>query len=299
MSRLAFFKTEIAVRNAQPDEVAPMIESSGVAGLTRASMHRQSTSSQSHTLQRQRSSSEQQHQRKESDTQSIGGGGARPSPLYLLQTNQIEHDALLITLQQPVVYVRPSALDHALVIWLNYKHSYDFWVEEMSAQKSELMAQMVHSQRVQPVSSRPVANRARSTMSPSPGPFSGRAAISSSPSPVASSGLTLLIPSPPTITTSDVTAASVSGSAGTAPAPSPGGSSITPLTLKQAPSVASAYSGSTHSGLPTPTPQQPPPQPGPAYPSILFLELTVVNMGVCLALDTPSHFSEVRIPVHE
>ena len=108
MSRLAFFKTEIAVRNAQPDEVAPMIENSGVAGFTRASVHQAAP-----VLQRKRPQSDRQQQRERVD--SLGASGAPPSPLFLLQTNQIEHDALLITLQQPVVYVRPSALDHGFL----------------------------------------------------------------------------------------------------------------------------------------------------------------------------------------
>ena len=82
-----------------------MIENSG---YTRASVHQAPP-----VLQRQRSQSDRQQQREGFDL--FGAGGARPSPLLLLQTNQIEHDALLITLQQPVVYVRPSALDHSVL----------------------------------------------------------------------------------------------------------------------------------------------------------------------------------------
>ena len=112
MSRLAFFKTEIALRNAQPDEVAPMIENSGVTGFTRASVQQAPP-----LLQRQRSQSDRwQQQQQREGVDLFGTGGARPSPLFLLQTNQIEHDALLITLQQPVVYVRPSALDHGVLL---------------------------------------------------------------------------------------------------------------------------------------------------------------------------------------
>ena len=42
-------------------------------------------------------------------------------------------DGLKITLSKPQILIRPTAIDKGLMLWLNYKKAYDFWVEQRNS----------------------------------------------------------------------------------------------------------------------------------------------------------------------
>lgn len=38
----------------------------------------------------------------------------------------------LLTLNSPIIFAQPTAVDKALLLWLNYKNAYEFWNEQRS-----------------------------------------------------------------------------------------------------------------------------------------------------------------------
>ena len=41
-----------------------------------------------------------------------------------------EREAILFTLNRPLIYIQPLALDKAVLVWLNYKNAYEYWDEQ-------------------------------------------------------------------------------------------------------------------------------------------------------------------------
>ncbi|XP_074602504.1 transmembrane protein KIAA1109 homolog tweek isoform X2 [Brevipalpus obovatus] len=48
-------------------------------------------------------------------------------------------EALLITLNRPLVYIQPLALDKAVLVWLNYKNAYEYWNEQRGNLNTEVL----------------------------------------------------------------------------------------------------------------------------------------------------------------
>ena len=41
-----------------------------------------------------------------------------------------ESDMILITLNRPLVFVQPVAVDRAILFWLSYKNAWEYWTEQ-------------------------------------------------------------------------------------------------------------------------------------------------------------------------
>src|SRR5699024_5327446 len=44
-----------------------------------------------------------------------------------------DKEIVLITLNRPLVYVQPLALDKAVLVWINYKNAYEYWNEQRAS----------------------------------------------------------------------------------------------------------------------------------------------------------------------
>jgi len=51
-------------------------------------------------------------------------------------------EIVLITLERPLIYLQPIAVDKAILVWLNYKNAYDYWNDQRSALNTEVLAAM-------------------------------------------------------------------------------------------------------------------------------------------------------------
>lgn len=50
-----------------------------------------------------------------------------------------DKEAVLITLNRPLIYIQPVALDKAVLVWLNYKNAYEYWNEQRSTLNKEVL----------------------------------------------------------------------------------------------------------------------------------------------------------------
>ena len=51
----------------------------------------------------------------------------------------VGQDVILIGLARPLMYVQPSAVDRAILVWLNYKNAYDYWTEQRANLNKEVL----------------------------------------------------------------------------------------------------------------------------------------------------------------
>lgn len=49
-----------------------------------------------------------------------------------------DKEVILITLKRPLIYIQPSAIDKAILVWLNYKNAYDYWNEKRANLNKEV-----------------------------------------------------------------------------------------------------------------------------------------------------------------
>ena len=52
-----------------------------------------------------------------------------------------ESDMILITLNRPLVFVQPVAVDRAILFWLSYKNAWEYWTEQRLNLNKEVMFQ--------------------------------------------------------------------------------------------------------------------------------------------------------------
>lgn len=50
-----------------------------------------------------------------------------------------DKEAVLITLNRPLIYIQPLALDKAVLVWLNYKNAYEYWNEQRANLNKEVL----------------------------------------------------------------------------------------------------------------------------------------------------------------
>lgn len=50
-----------------------------------------------------------------------------------------DRGVVLITLNRPLVYIQPLAVDKAILVWLNYKNAYEYWNEQRSSLNKEVL----------------------------------------------------------------------------------------------------------------------------------------------------------------
>ncbi|CAM1304937.1 KIAA1109 (predicted) [Pycnogonum litorale] len=50
-----------------------------------------------------------------------------------------DKEAVLITLNRPLIHVQPIALDKAILVWLNYKNAYEYWNEQRANLNKEVL----------------------------------------------------------------------------------------------------------------------------------------------------------------
>ncbi|CAG9815067.1 unnamed protein product [Phaedon cochleariae] len=50
-----------------------------------------------------------------------------------------DKEVVLITLKRPLIYIQPSAVDKAILVWLNYKNAYDYWNEKRANLNKEVL----------------------------------------------------------------------------------------------------------------------------------------------------------------
>ena len=48
---------------------------------------------------------------------------------------------ILITLNRPLVFVQPVAVDRAILFWLSYKNAWEYWTEQRLNLNKEVMFQ--------------------------------------------------------------------------------------------------------------------------------------------------------------
>ncbi|CAH0548963.1 unnamed protein product [Brassicogethes aeneus] len=51
-----------------------------------------------------------------------------------------DKEVVLITLKRPLIYIQPSAIDKAILVWLNYKNAYDYWNEKRANLNKEVQS---------------------------------------------------------------------------------------------------------------------------------------------------------------
>uniref|UniRef100_T1J6C2 Bridge-like lipid transfer protein family member 1 C-terminal domain-containing protein n=1 Tax=Strigamia maritima TaxID=126957 RepID=T1J6C2_STRMM len=55
----------------------------------------------------------------------------------MITTQNYDKEAVLITLNRPLIYIQPVALDKAVIVWLNYKNAYEYWNEQRASLNKE------------------------------------------------------------------------------------------------------------------------------------------------------------------
>lgn len=50
-----------------------------------------------------------------------------------------DKEVVLLTLKRPLLYIQPSAIDKAILVWLNYKNAYDYWDEKRANLNKEIL----------------------------------------------------------------------------------------------------------------------------------------------------------------
>lgn len=56
----------------------------------------------------------------------------------MISNQSEEKEAVLITLNRPIIYAQPVAIDKAILVWLNFKNAYDYWNQERMALNKEV-----------------------------------------------------------------------------------------------------------------------------------------------------------------
>nr|XP_027205737.1 transmembrane protein KIAA1109-like [Dermatophagoides pteronyssinus] len=56
-----------------------------------------------------------------------------------LDTEDDDKEVVLITLNRPLVYIQPLALDKAILVWINYKNAYEYWNEQRASLNNEVL----------------------------------------------------------------------------------------------------------------------------------------------------------------
>ncbi|KAH9506664.1 hypothetical protein DERF_011385 [Dermatophagoides farinae] len=56
-----------------------------------------------------------------------------------LETDDDDKEVVLITLNRPLVYIQPLALDKAILVWINYKNAYEYWNEQRASLNNEVI----------------------------------------------------------------------------------------------------------------------------------------------------------------
>jgi hypothetical protein len=57
------------------------------------------------------------------------------------ETGPAEKDVIYITLDRPLVFLQPDAVDRAILFWLSYKNAWEYWTEQrLSLNKEVLIA---------------------------------------------------------------------------------------------------------------------------------------------------------------
>ena len=65
-----------------------------------------------------------------------------------------ESDMILITLNRPLVFVQPVAVDRAILFWLSYKNAWEYWTEQRLNLNKEVVFQHCYiSLQATPISS--------------------------------------------------------------------------------------------------------------------------------------------------
>ena len=53
--------------------------------------------------------------------------------------NEPEKDIINITLNRPLVFVQPVAVDRAILFWLSYKNAYEYWTDQRLKLNNEVL----------------------------------------------------------------------------------------------------------------------------------------------------------------
>ena len=57
------------------------------------------------------------------------------------ETGSAEKDVIYITLDRPLVFLQPIAVDRAILFWLSYKNAWEYWTEQrLNLNKEVLIA---------------------------------------------------------------------------------------------------------------------------------------------------------------
>ncbi|KAM7291722.1 transmembrane protein KIAA1109, partial [Ixodes scapularis] len=56
----------------------------------------------------------------------------------MISSQYDDKEAVLITLNRPMIYFQPVALDKAVLVWLNYKNAYEYWNEQRGSLNKEV-----------------------------------------------------------------------------------------------------------------------------------------------------------------
>ena len=51
---------------------------------------------------------------------------------------------ILITLNRPLVFVQPVAVDRAILFWLSYKNAWEYWTEQRLNLNKEVLFLEIH-----------------------------------------------------------------------------------------------------------------------------------------------------------
>nr|XP_042899305.1 transmembrane protein KIAA1109 isoform X2 [Parasteatoda tepidariorum] len=57
----------------------------------------------------------------------------------MISSHSDDKEAVLITLNRPLIYIQPIALDKAVLVWLNYKNAYEYWNEQRASLNKEVL----------------------------------------------------------------------------------------------------------------------------------------------------------------
>ncbi|KAF8784884.1 Transmembrane protein KIAA1109 like protein [Argiope bruennichi] len=57
----------------------------------------------------------------------------------MISSQSEDKEAVLITLNRPLMYIQPIALDKAVLVWLNYKNAYEYWNEQRASLNKEVL----------------------------------------------------------------------------------------------------------------------------------------------------------------
>lgn len=57
----------------------------------------------------------------------------------MISSQYDDKEAVLITMNRPMIYFQPIALDKAVLVWLNYKNAYEYWNEQRGSLNKEVL----------------------------------------------------------------------------------------------------------------------------------------------------------------